>query len=210
MGAWPTSTACCPHRACTSSTRPSCGCTSTCWACAGAQIADVTDAWPPRPAAQCRALPARTRHHGPRQPRQRRAARDVAERATNPGRARLRTGRRDLRPRRAGPPYRGSRHQHHALPHHVARARHDAARRSRHDDHLRLPGPQHPGRALQGDGRLRDERRQHDQAGKLHGRRLVHRDAVLRRYRGPPRGPQRATGAGGAGVFHPVSGPFGL
>jgi hypothetical protein len=36
----------------------------------------------------------------------------------------------------------------------------------------------------------------------LHGRRLVHRDAVLRRYRGPSRGRQRATGAGGTGVFH--------
>ena len=34
--------------------------------------------------------------------------------------------------------------------------------------------------ALQGHGRLRDQRRQHDQAGKLHGERRLHRDAVGR------------------------------
>ncbi len=39
--------------------------------------------------------------------------------------------------------------------------------------HLRLPGAQPAGRALQGDGRLRHQRRQHDQAGKLHGRRRL-------------------------------------
>ena len=71
-------------------------------------------------------------------------------------------------------------------------------------DHLRLPGAQHPGGALQGDGRLRDQRRQHDQARELHDRRPVHRDAVLRRHRGPP---GRAAGAPGARRARPISPP---
>ena len=52
------------------------------------------------------------------------------------------------------------------------------------DDDLHLPRPQRAGGALQGDGRLRHQRRQHDQAGELPARRL-HGDAVLRRHRGP-------------------------
>jgi prephenate dehydratase len=43
------------------------------------------------------------------------------------------------------------------------------------DDHLRVRGAQHPRRALQGAGRFRDQRRQHDQAGKLPARRELRR-----------------------------------
>jgi prephenate dehydratase len=45
-------------------------------------------------------------------------------------------------------------------------AKRDRCRRE-DDDHLRLPRAQHTRRALQGDGRFRHQRRQHDQAGKL-------------------------------------------
>ena len=52
----------------------------------------------------------------------------------------------------------------------------DMTRRGRsHDDDLRLPRAQHSSRALQGHGWVRHERREHDQAGKLHDRRLLHR-----------------------------------
>ena len=46
--------------------------------------------------------------------------------------------------------------------------------------HFCFPGPQPARRALQGDGRFRDQRRQHDQARKLHGRRqfLRHRNSM--------------------------------
>ncbi len=46
------------------------------------------------------------------------------------------------------------------------------------DDHIRLPRQERPGGALQGAGRIRDEWRQHDQAGELHDGRRVHRHAV--------------------------------
>ena len=46
-----------------------------------------------------------------------------------------------------------------------------------------------PGRALQGARRLRHQRREHDQARELHGRRGVHRHPVPRRGRRPPRRP---------------------
>jgi hypothetical protein len=59
--------------------------------------------------------------------------------------------------------------------------------RTRWCHHLRLPGPQHSRRALQGDGRFRHQRRQHDQAGKLSDRRQVLRHPVLRRHPGPSR-----------------------
>ena len=64
--------------------------------------------------------------------------------------------------------------------------------------HLRVPGAQHAGRALQGDGRLRHQRRQHDQAGKLHGRGQFLRHAVLCRRRGPSGRPRARVRAGGA------------
>ena len=53
--------------------------------------------------------------------------------------------------------------------------------------HLRLPGAQPARRALQGDGRLCHQRRQHDQARKLHGRRQFLRHAILCRRRRPSR-----------------------
>ena len=67
---------------------------------------------------------------------------------------------------------------------------------------LHLQRPQPAGRALQGARRLRHQRRQHDQAGELHGRRRVHRDPVPRRGRRPPRRPRAAQRARGAGVLH--------
>jgi len=69
---------------------------------------------------------------------------------------------------------------------------------------LVVPRAQHSRRTLQGDGRVRDQWREHDQTGKLHGRRQLHRDAVLCRYRRPPRRQQRAPGAGRVALFHLV------
>ncbi len=57
---------------------------------------------------------------------------------------------------------------------------------------LHLQRPQPAGRALQGARRLRDQRRQHDQAGELHGRRRVHRHPVPGRGRRAPRGRRAA------------------
>ena len=62
-------------------------------------------------------------------------------------------------------------------------------RAGRDDVHLQRAQP--PRRALQGARRLRDQRRQHDQAGELHGRRALHRHPVPRRGRRPPRRPGR-------------------
>ncbi len=45
--------------------------------------------------------------------------------------------------------------------------------------HLHLPRAQHSSRALQGAGRLRDQRRQHDQARELSARRNLQRNDVL-------------------------------
>ena len=52
------------------------------------------------------------------------------------------------------------------------------------DHHLRLPGPQPPGGPLQGAGRVRDQRREHDQARELPRQRL-HAGRVLCRHHGP-------------------------
>ena len=76
----------------------------------------------------------------------------------------------DLRPRRARRERRGRGAQHHALRHPVARAEMAPSRQRPGGDDLRVPGAQRAGRALQGAGRLRHQRRQHDQARKLHGR----------------------------------------
>ena len=57
------------------------------------------------------------------------------------------------------------------------------------DDDLHLPRAQRAGGALQGDGRLRHQRRQHDQARELPARRQVLRHPVLRRHRGHPDDP---------------------
>ena len=50
-------------------------------------------------------------------------------------------------------------------------------------------------------GRVRHQRREHDQAGKLHGRRPVHRHPVPVRRRGPSGAAGAAPGAGGAFVL---------
>ena len=67
--------------------------------------------------------------------------------------------------------------------------------------HLRLPGAQPSGRALQGDGRLCHQRRQHDQARKLHGRRQFLRHAILCRRRRPSRRQESRLRAGGTEVL---------
>ena len=51
------------------------------------------------------------------------------------------------------------------------------------DDDVRVPGPERAGGAVQGAGRVRDQRREHDQAGKLHARRPFRRHAVPVRRR---------------------------
>ncbi len=56
--------------------------------------------------------------------------------------------------------------QHHALRRAGARRQAAGGRRAVDDD-ADLRGEERPSRTLQGDGRLRDQRRQHDQAGKL-------------------------------------------
>gem|GEM_PF-3672760 len=62
-----------------------------------------------------------------------------------------------------------------------------AGGRDAHDHLVPVPGAQPASRALQGDGRICDQWCEHGQAGELYGRRLFHRDAVLCRYRRPPR-----------------------
>ena len=65
-------------------------------------------------------------------------------------------------------------------------------RRRAGGDHVRLQRAQPARRALQGAGRLRDQRREHDQARELHGRRSLHRHPVPGRGRRAPRGPAAA------------------
>ena len=86
---------------------------------------------------------------------------------------RLASRRRHLRPRYPGRGCRGRNPQHHALCGARARGEMGGARLGAAGHHLCVPGAQPARRALQGDGRLRHQRRQHDQAGKLHGRRQL-------------------------------------
>ena len=67
--------------------------------------------------------------------------------------------------------------------------------------HFCFPGAQPARRALQGARRLCHQRRQHDQAGKLHGRRRILRHAVLRRRRRPSRGQGAGVRAGGTEIL---------
>ena len=69
-------------------------------------------------------------------------------------------------------------------------------RAGRHE--LRLQRAQPAGGALQGARRFRDQRRQHDQARELHGRRRVRRDPVPGRGRRAPGRPGARAGARGA------------
>ncbi len=90
----------------------------------------------------------------------------------------------DLRPEGARRERRGRGAQHDALRDPLAREEARQARQRPGRDHVRVPRAQPSGRALQGDGRLRHQRREHDQARKLHGRGQFLRHHVLRRRRG--------------------------
>ena len=83
---------------------------------------------------------------------------------------------------------RGRAPQHDALPAARPGAARARARRGTGHHHVRLPGAQRAGGALQGDGRLRDQRREHDEAGELPARWHVLRHPVLRRRGGAPEG----------------------
>ena len=71
------------------------------------------------------------------------------------------------------------------------------------DDDVRFPGAQRAGSSFQGAGRVRHQRRQHDEVGKLHGWRRIYGDAVFVRRGGPSRAPQPSACPGGARVFFP-------
>ena len=66
--------------------------------------------------------------------------------------------------------------------------------------HLRLPRPQRAGGALQGDGRLRHQRRQHDEARELPARRHSSRRSSTPTSKATPTTTSEAR-AGGAGVL---------
>ena len=130
----------------------------------------------------------RTRARADRRRRHRRGrGRNLRPRRPDRRRNRLRARRQDLRPRLAQREYRGRRAQHDALHDHVARGSAAGARGAFGHDVL-LSRAQRAGSTLQGAGRVRHQRHQHDQARKLHGRRPLYRDAVLCRCRSPPRG----------------------
>ena len=117
------------------------------------------------------------------------AARHIAEAGdVTRARARAAARRRHLRPRCTRRQRRGRGAQHDALRHPVAR-RTVGAERQRPDGHdVHLPRAQRAGRALQGDGRLCHQRRQHDQARELHARGQFLRHHVLcRRRRATPK-----------------------
>ena len=109
--------------------------------------------------------------------------------------------RRYLRSRHSRRGRRGRDPQHHALR--GAGARGQVGRTgigaAGHD--FCFPGAQPSRRALQGARRLCHQRRQHDQAGKLHGRRRILRHAILRRCRRPSRRPGPRVCAGGAEIL---------
>jgi hypothetical protein len=90
--------------------------------------------------------------------------------------------------------------QHHAFHRARAQAEMGEPQGAPRDDDVRVPGAQHSGRALQGDGRFRHQRHQHDQARKLHGRRQLRRHPVLRRRAGSSEGSRARTGARRAGI----------
>ncbi|KAH1685156.1 hypothetical protein KXX24_008070, partial [Aspergillus fumigatus] len=96
---------------------------------------------------------------------------------------------------------RGRGAQHHALRGAGARAELGQARLGTAGHDVRISGAQPSRGALQGAGRLCHQRRQHDQAGELHGRWRVLRDAVLCRCRRPSRRHGAGVRAGGAEVL---------
>jgi prephenate dehydratase len=72
-----------------------------------------------------------------------------------------------------------------------------------------LRGPQHSCGLVQGHGRVCDKRCEHDQAGKLYGRWIFYRDAVLFRHRRASRGSGRTARFGRIGLFHQHAGNSG-
>ena len=138
----------------------------------GATLGDNPHGQKPRPCAVAmpQADPLAGARAGRRGRHRRRRGRNRRARRPDGRGDRLGTGRPDLRPRLAERKHRGRRAQYDPLSDHVARAPAAAARHADGDD-LRVPGAQCAGGALQGDGRVRHQRRQHDQARKLHGRR---------------------------------------
>ena len=107
------------------------------------------------------------------------------------GRHRLEARRRDLWPRGDPRGHRGREPQHHALRRAL---RHPAGCRAgghAGHHHLRLPCTERSRRALQGDGRLRHQWRQHDQARILPDRGPVLGHPVLCRHRRPSVGEKR-------------------
>ena len=130
------------------------------------------------------------------------SARIVAERGDKTCAVdRLEARSRNLRPRYPGRGRRGRDPQHHPLR--GAGARGDLGRTGfgAAGHHFCIPGAQPARRALQGDGRLCHQRRQHDQAGKLHGRRQFLRHGILCRRRRPSRGQGAGLRAGGAEIL---------
>ena len=94
-----------------------------------------------------------------------------------------------------------TRPQHHSLRHPVENPQMGSGQAERHSNQLRVPRPQPSGRALQSPRRVRHQRHQHDEAGKLHARRRIPRHAVLRRGRRPSRGYQPEARIGRTRVF---------
>ena len=107
----------------------------------------------------------------------------------------------NLRPRHPGRGRRGRDPQHHALCGAGARGEMGRTGIGAAGHHFCVPGAQPARRALQGDGRLCHQRRQHDQARKLHGRRQFLRHAILCRRRRPSRGQESGLCAGGAEIL---------
>ena len=120
---------------------------------------------------QCRNIIREARDQGRRRRRYRgRGARGGRGRRRDPRGAGDGAGGENLRPANPQEGRRGREAQHHALHRARPQAEMGEPQRTARDHHVRVRGAQHPGRALQGAGRLRHQRRQHDQARKLHGR----------------------------------------
>ena len=111
-------------------------------------------------------------------------------------------GGRDLWPQGGAREHRGRGAQHHPLRRPLAHAAGCRAGRPAGDHQLCLPCTECSGRALQGHGRLRHQRREHDQARILPARGPVLGHPVLCRHRGPPGRAQRPPGPGRARVLH--------
>ena len=102
------------------------------------------------------------------------AAREVAEARRHFARCAGDQARReDLRPANPQKRRRRRQAQHHPLRRARAQAEMGEPQGAARGHHVRVRGAQYPGRAVQGPGRLCHQRRQHDQARELHGRRQL-------------------------------------